>query len=314
MDRDSQEIVASYLPTQKSLGVLENLFLTFDETNRDRATAIIAPYGSGKSSLLLLLLALLAGDESIRQAVIDVQKRIRPLSPTLAETVQSLITSPKGYIVVVLSGDEGPLEERFAVELNAAFKRAGLARLLNKIDLPKEQKALEKRRLESLSAQDLYRKAAAELTRTGYKGIVVIYDEFGKVLEAQQMNPRPADLFFLQSFAEISSRSGKNQIHLILSLHQGFTQYAHRLPVYIRNEWAKIEGRFRTFHFVEDSLQVYDLIGQATKKLRNSNTAPLVQILKRKLEPYVSAAQEVPHLAHSNPPWIWIVSCVMYIL
>jgi hypothetical protein len=149
---------------------------------------------------------------------------------------------------------------------------------------------------------DIYKKASEVLGAAGYKGIFVLYDEFGKVLEGQQINPRPGDLFFLQSFAELCSRSGKNQIHLCLSLHQGFSQYAHRLPVYVRNEWAKIEGRFRAFNYVEDSLQVYSLIGHAVKKLRTQEFKAAAPGIVKSIKPFVRAVRRLPAFSSFGSP------------
>ncbi|MBI3303449.1 MAG: hypothetical protein HYZ72_15405 [Deltaproteobacteria bacterium] len=298
LDYDDLGIVGSYLPTHKSLSVLEAIFASLREEIRERASTIIAPYGSGKSSLLLFLCVLLEAREQSIPALQVVQDHIRRLSPGMAKAIQDYLTDPRGYIVVVLSGDEGPLESAFCSGLRQALERRGFGDLWEKLLSAQEESAeLSTYPEKPLSAVALYRHAAEQLVSLGYKGIVVAYDEFGKVLETQQVNPRPADLFFLQTFAERCSRSGAEQIHLLLSLHQGFSQYAHRLPVYLRNEWAKIEGRFRTFHFVEDSLQVYELIAQAVKRLHTPDTASLTPQINRAVKPYTSAARAIPAFA-----------------
>jgi hypothetical protein len=76
-------------------------------------------------------------------------------------------------------------------------------------------------------------------------------------------------------------------------LHQGFAQYAHRLPVYVRNEWAKIEGRFRTFNYVEDSLQIYSLIAHAVQKLRSP---VLTSAIAKAIKPYIRPTKNIPGL------------------
>ena len=52
---------------------------------------------------------------------------------------------------------------------------------------------------------------------------------------------------------------------------RGLHSMPERLPSHIRTEWAKIEGRFRIVHYVEDSVQVYELIAQALKKLHGKS-------------------------------------------
>lgn len=81
LDYENLQVVESYLPTHKSLGVLESIFASFQEGSRQRASTLIAPYGSGKSSLLLFLCVLLEGREQSRSALKAVQDRIRTLSP-----------------------------------------------------------------------------------------------------------------------------------------------------------------------------------------------------------------------------------------
>ena len=178
--------------------------------------------------------------------------------------------------------------------MKEAFERQQLSKLWDKISstAAKIERGSSNNALDGTI--DTYKKASQALAATGYKGIFVLYDEFGKVLEGQQINPRPGDLFFLQSFAELCSRSGKNQIHLCLSLHQGFSQYAHRLPVYVRNEWTKIEGRFRTFNYIEDSLQVDSLIGHAVKKLQTRKFRAAVTEVIKTVKPYVKAIRTIP--------------------
>jgi len=295
LDYENLRVVESYLPTHKSVGVLDAIFASFQDGSRQRASTLIAPYGSGKSSLLLFLCVLLEGREQSRSALGVIQNRIRTLSPSLAQTIDRHLADGQGYLVVPLSGDEGPLDVTFKAGLQLALEQHDLGNEWDTLFSSKNEKSRRTAtREDSLSAVDLYRRAAKRLVSLGYKGIIVVYDEFGKVLEAQQVNPRPADLFFLQTFAELCSRSEVNQLHLLLSLHQGFAQYAHRLPVYLRNEWTKIEGRFHTCHFVEDSLQVYELIAQAIERLQTPEADALTPHLKRVVAPYVNTARAIP--------------------
>jgi hypothetical protein len=301
LDYGNPEIVSEYLLTHKSADVLEKIIASTENESRDRANSIIAPYGSGKSSLLLVLSALLENRKPMQKVLAKVQNHFSLLTPTLAKNVGRLRKEKNEYIVVILSGDEGSLELAFRLGLKEAFERRGLNKLWKKITATDQGGAAPSN--DSYDGTiDIYKKAAEGLRAAGYKGIFVLHDEFGKVLEGQQINPRPGDLFFLQSFAELCSRSGKRQIHLCLSLHQGFSQYAHRLPVYVRNEWAKIEGRFRTFNYVEDSLQVYSLIGHAVKKLRNQNFKGAVPEIKKIIKPYAKVIRSIPAFRSLGSP------------
>ena len=50
-------------------------------------------------------------------------------------------------------------------------------------------------------------------------------------------------VYFFQQLAEIASRSGGRLI-VVGILHQAFDEYSHRLSREMREEWAKIQGRF----------------------------------------------------------------------
>src|SRR5215813_841373 len=202
LDYENLRVVESYLPTHKSVGVLDAIFASFQDGSRQRASTLIAPYGSGKSSLLLFLCVLLEGREQSRSALGVIQNRIRTLSPSLAQTIDRHLADGQGYLVVPLSGDEGPLDVTFKAGLQLALEQHDLGNEWDTLFSSKNEKSRRTAtREDSLSAVDLYRRAAKRLVSLGYKGIIVVYDEFGKVLEAQQVNPRPADLFFLQTFA-----------------------------------------------------------------------------------------------------------------
>ena len=72
-------------------------------------------------------------------------------------------------------------------------------------------------------------------------GLLIIVDELGKVLEGAAHEGH--DIIFLQNLAELASRS-KGRLLFIGILHQSFDEYAQRLTREMRDEWAKIQGRF----------------------------------------------------------------------
>jgi len=304
LDHGDAAIIRSYLPTGKSVAVLDALLEGLEEGQRDRAISLVAPYGSGKTSLLLFLCALLGKEENTLSAVREVLERVRTLSSTTISAIRKHLRGHKGYVSVFLSGDERELPPVFDRALEKALHHYQHGEIWQRV----YGQERDNQASEALSSGDRvsivlqrFRTVADELKKAGYKGLLVIYDEFGKVLEAQQTASSPQDLFFIQSFAELCSRSGTAQIHLILSLHQEFAQYAHRLPIYVRHEWAKIEGRFRTLHFIEHSLQVYELIAQAIRRLRTPSTAELAETIQTRAELYAHEAARVPGLAAIKP-------------
>ena len=72
-------------------------------------------------------------------------------------------------------------------------------------------------------------------------GLILFIDEMGKFLEAAAQDG--SDIFVLQELAEAASRS-KGRLIVVGVLHQAFEEYAYRLSHEMRDEWAKIQGRF----------------------------------------------------------------------
>ena len=81
---------------------------------------------------------------------------------------------------------------------------------------------------------------AAEKPKT-YGGLILLIDEMGKFLEAAAQDG--SDIYLLQQLAEAASRSD-GRFLIVGVLHQAFAEYAHRLSHEMRDEWAKIQGRF----------------------------------------------------------------------
>lgn len=112
----------------------------------------------------------------------------------------------------------------------------------------------------------LYLAAADAIRKEGYRGIIVIYDEFGKFLERGIRHPANFDLHQLQEFAEACNSSGSNQLHLLLLSHLPISRYAANLPASVQAEWAKIEGRFSQVSFNDQQSSSYTLIGNVFEK------------------------------------------------
>jgi len=110
---------------------------------------------------------------------------------------------------------------------------------------------------------DVYHQAAEALRPHGYSGIVVLWDEFGRFLEARAGEPSGSDAALLQEFAEASNRSGIAQLHLILIAHKELGQYARHLPPDYQQEWERIAGRFRQLDVSGDPEVSYRLVAEA---------------------------------------------------
>lgn len=82
------------------------------------------------------------------------------------------------------------------------------------------------------------------------KFLIIVVDEFGKVLEHAANNNPEKELYFLQKLSEFVNVPRRNII-LITTLHQNFGSYAYKLSETQRNEWQKVKGRFQEIVFAE---------------------------------------------------------------
>ena len=229
------------------------------------------PYGSGKSSLAVAFSALLNGDDDLRYYAASV------LGESTADPVwDALPPRNKGWRVLPVVGRR----DRPAQVVGEAIEAVGL--LTGKA--PKtwsEPLALE-------SLQNL----AAQYPRAG-GGLLVFIDEMGKFLEAAAHDG--TDIYFFQQLAELASRSNKRLV-VIGILHQAFEEYAHRLAREMRDEWAKIQGRFVDLAVNVGGDEQIDLLGRAIESDRGpkkpSALAEGVAVLRRHTSPHLARMLE----------------------
>lgn len=105
------------------------------------------------------------------------------------------------------------------------------------------------------------------------KFLVIVVDEFGKVLEHAAKNNPERELYFMQKLAEFVNHPSRN-ILLLTTLHQNFGAYAKDLTEAQKNEWQKVKGRFMEITFVEPVEQLLYLASkQLLHKYENTDIA-----------------------------------------
>jgi hypothetical protein len=187
------------------------------------------PYGSGKSSLVVALSALLSSPRGQHN------KARKVFGKDLTKTLcAKLPRGTKGWRVIPVVGQRAtPVKVIGEAVKNAIVgtrqPRGGWTVDNLKTTLMKEANAKPK----------------------SHGGLLVFIDEMGKFLEAAAQDG--SDLFVLQELAEAANRS-KGRLIVIGVLHQAFQEYAHRATHDMREEWAKIQGRFID--------QVVDTVGE----------------------------------------------------
>jgi hypothetical protein len=253
LDIGQPERLKGYIPTQKSINLSKEIFSAFTGETSTRAFSVAAPYGSGKSSAGLLWCTLAEASGKLPPDVASLLDAFRKAPSTGVNPFNKLSRNKKAGIAVPITGYEGGVSLQIRDGLIAALERNDQESLATKIKkLPCNLDGL-------LSALKL----AQESLTHKQSGILIVWDEFGKVLEHCAASGDSRALYEMQSIAEFVARtSNEFPIVLTLLLHQSFARYASGLPNYVKTEWAKIEGRFRQFNYVEDSKEVYQLIAQ----------------------------------------------------
>ncbi len=93
------------------------------------------------------------------------------------------------------------------------------------------------------------------------KFLLVVIDEFGKVLEHAAKNTPEEELYFIQKLCEVVSTPERNAL-LLVTLHQNFSAYSRKLTKEQKNEWTKVKGRFQEIVFAEPIEQLLYLAAE----------------------------------------------------
>ena len=222
--------------------VLERMAQQVSQTGQ-AAFTWTGPYGSGKSSLVVALSAALNGNGELRNSAAQI------LGAQTAEAIwTALPPRTKGWRVLPVVGRR----DRPAQVVGEAIARARLVR--NSRVEPWSDKAV----------YDVLLKVAQRTPRT-FGGLVVFIDEMGKLLEGAAYEG--TDIYFFQELAEIASRSN-NRLIVVGILHQAFEEYANRLSREVRDEWAKVQGRFIDLPINVGPDEQLELLGRAIESDR----------------------------------------------
>ena len=115
------------------------------------------------------------------------------------------------------------------------------------------------------------------------KFLLIVVDEFGKVLEHAAKNNPEKELYFLQKLSELVNVPSR-QMMLISTLHQNFGAYAKGLTEEQANEWIKVKGRFKEITFVEPVEQLLYLASAQLKadgkQYKSKNLDSLYELAK----------------------------------
>lgn len=245
LDFGRLDSIKEYILQPSALNVLDIMANQISSTQQ-RTFTWTGPYGSGKSSLALILAGLAGGEEEVRKKI---SERIDLTS------VSSLFCSEKPWMITPITGKRVSIEDI-------------LASVLMKLTNKKELKI--KNRSELI---DLYIDFVEE--QTDIEGSILIIDELGKFLEYDAYHTQ--DIGFYQELAEKTSRS-KKKIVVVGILHQAFGEYARHLGLIKQQEWTKVQGRYSDLPLVSSIDENINLISKAiSTSYKHANTLKLAK-------------------------------------
>ncbi|AYV46561.1 hypothetical protein CFHF_21430 [Caulobacter flavus] len=226
-----------YRPTRRATPIISAVMAP------QGAHMVIAPYGSGKTLAAGVGALAVRHDPTAASLVGGLAPALDLIDPELGRRINNRLRSTKRGEAVVLTGyEQEPLQ--------------AIAR------------ALGIKKLDSLDG------LAKALKDKPFDHVAIIWDEFGRHLEGLTADGRTGELDFVQRLAERASRASGPTLSLTLLLHQNMLAYASRLNETTRTEWRKIEGRFETIRLIEDSQEIYKLVGEVVTTLRPEKFKP----------------------------------------
>jgi hypothetical protein len=257
LERDSE--TADIGPIHLSgriLDTVSRLSAAIDDPARTRAWSLTGPYGSGKSTIALLVTALLGPIGNRRR---QTEALIADENPDLARCVVAARDhlAPEGFIIAIAVARREPVTETLARALIRAANRRWTD------GKPPRRVAASLKPLRSPAAASAEILAALE-TLCGEGPVLLVIDEFGKTLEylaaGRDTGNAHDDVFVLQEIAELSAGLSGLPVFTLTLQHLSFLDYAARSTSLQRREWAKVQGRFEDITFTPDLSDAVQLI------------------------------------------------------
>ncbi|MFC8895857.1 P-loop NTPase family protein [Streptomyces cinereoruber] len=281
VERDVLDELHSPYVGARALDVLDRLANALGDLRRPRSWSLTGSYGSGKSTLVNLIDALLGHDEGRRA---EAQEVLTDTSTGLAhrlETARAQL-SPAGFLGAVATARREPLITTLARALQLAAERRWPTRMPKAIST-----ALARCSNPAVEPGDVI---AAVTALCAQQPLLLVIDEFGKTLEHlaghSQFATARADLFLLQELAEKSAGPKGLPLFMMTLQHSAFLDYAAQSSELQTREWAKIQGRFESITFAPH-------LGDAVQLMRRRLDQSRVSTASRKLiSAYAEAAQE----------------------
>ena len=253
------EPLEGYVVTARVLDVLGRIAGTAANGEAGGAWSLTGPYGSGKSSLALLIDAVFGPLTPTREAALQL---IREASSDTAAAVQEAHeryeTWSTGFHRGLVTASREPLSPTVLRALRTAYERAPKATEFPADHVLRgafQDTESDDPRSTGPTPSSIVRIACALAEEAP---LLLIIDEFGKNLEA--VRDGHGDPYLLQQLAE-AGQGAALPIFLVTLQHLSFEDYLSESDGAERREWAKVQGRFEDISFVESAGQLHALIG-----------------------------------------------------
>ncbi|RMD84516.1 MAG: hypothetical protein D6815_04020 [Candidatus Dadabacteria bacterium] len=263
------ERIAHFRPTSKSVALVRRLIDCVDE----RAFFVTAPYGSGKSLSCAVVMQLVDNAKESAPVLLSIAKRVARVNPSFARSIRRRIRGETRGLSVALNGEVSSVAEGLKTAVLAAMRRARLGRQARSIErLPARDVSDAVRLLDGVRDK---------LRAAGRDRLLIVWDEFGRHVQALAEAGRHSALADVQALAEYAARSEEVPVVFAALLHQGLLHYAGALPQSVRREWTKIEGRFERIEYIEDSNEIVRLIADVVHARFGNRERPSLETAQR---------------------------------
>lgn len=203
------------------------------------------------------------------------------VTPNVQKVLQEIIDGYQtGIHSFSIIGTYGTGKSAFLLQLEQDIKSSSYRNLLKNpkvlhdgpfeiLNILGDYKPLDELLYDKLQEKiDVNKSGVLKLLKTYYEHLkrqnrflLIVIDEFGKVLEHAAKNNPEEELYFMQKLCEIVNASNRNII-LLTTLHQNFSSYARKLNAEQKNEWDKVKGRFQEVVFAEPVEQLLFLAAE----------------------------------------------------
>lgn len=257
LSRDFNDAAAlqGYVLTNHAKDCLQRIITGLSPQSGQRAWRITGDYGSGKSSLALVLAHLLAPNST-------------DLPTALQQTIdftQLDVAHPR-LLPILVTGSREALSLALLRALRDAVQNASTpgehVPVVSELDAALDYESGEPP--SDVTTLALLQHISEHVVDTGKaSGLLIILDELGKFLEYAAQHPERQDIYLVQCLAEAAARSGRRPLLVVGLLHQGFHTYADQLSQASQREWEKVAGRFEEILFNQPLVETAGLIGDA---------------------------------------------------